>query len=830
MRIFLRRERRRNYIILCTWKMFVVFITLLSIGLSTESGLKKHIRNKWEIHRLCNKIERLLYSFTIAHHTHPHYMTSEELSTKIKYIEDIDKFSIDLKEFNMKKILVMSREELNQNDNDLETILNIIEAITVNIMYINTEEMSDTVFSMLIERVVVITKLYIRGKNWWRKNQNIAQPNGKMEKAETDVSLTKEQEISIKTPKIVIENLSEYIIGDILECIKLHTITILIIKTNRIKNLNLNQFNTKNVDTIICIECGLDLKSIKFPGNDITKSLSVKLYDLPKLISIENSVKDSSIPIALKDLYIDRESFRTLSELADKENAHKSIKKTFKVKNTFIDYVPYTFRELASSSSVPWIETTNITFLTDCNKHVCGHNIISNQFYYLGMLKNLGMLCSNLNGWVDYENFVDKDVLTKKYMYSFKYMQKFIKTVRSITINHFTCPSNSEFRFKIPFFKIDLGKSDEIQEVIDEFQKKYDMLCPHVYYRDIHVLGYNAPKKWFNVMVNTFRWLGQEIQIDSLSFHDMKEPSNSNVKKERPPSIGLPKLKFILTELYFYNSEISFIKHMLEHYNYTPEATILIDCHKIEEKDFLYLYEKTKQYGFSKIILKNASKIVENMCKNPDQIDPDLKSKLMISKGKPEYHIALFDIIDCLPLQIGAVFSAHFCELIENSFPNVSMKVKNKDSYYVVSRSMKEACDELSKVMKDLEIDFLLRLDIFICNYCSNNDSFTTIEQLSRLVSLINNTFNKLTSLTILNIRMKKEEYKKIRTLNALIGPTNNHGLQGMFLRGYIIDDGKEEKPALSTQQREEPCLHEEVETSGKEKLETLNHWIKRYL
>ncbi|KAI5176393.1 hypothetical protein NEFER01_2263, partial [Nematocida sp. LUAm1] len=847
MKIFLRRERRRNYTIPCTWKVFVVFITLLSIGLSTESCLEEegYISNGRSESSKSSKIvydkivDVLMDNFNIEHSMYPYCISRKNLYTIIEYIEDIGKYSIDLKEFEI-RIILGNEEKLNQINKDLETILKRIDTIKVNIMYIDTEKVSDTIFSMLIERVVAVTELCIGGEYWWKKHQNISVLNDNMEKTEIDVSLTKKQEKSIEISQIVIHQVSEWIIGDILEYVKIYTIKTLVIKTDRMKHLRLNQFNAKNADTIIYIEWGYLLESIIFPGNDITRSLSVKLYDLPKLKSVENIFMNSSIAVELKNLYIDRATFKALSlelssevELSAKENEHKPIKKIFLAQNTFIEYAPYTFQELASDCSVPWIETVNMTFLTECDRHVCELREVSNQPYYLTMLKNIGINCLKFCG---YDVFVDRDQSKNKSQYSVIFIQKLIKPPGIIMKNHFVCPSKSEGRIKISFLKIDLEESDKIQEVINEFQKKYDMLYSHAHYIDIHIHGCKEPNNWYDVMVNAFRWLGQEIKIDNLSFRSMKNLTNSDEKKEepRPSSIELPKIKFILSNLYFYDSEISFIKHILDNYSYAPEATILIDCHKIEEKDFWDLCEKIeKEHEFSKVILKNAPKIIEKVCKKPDQIDPSLKNKFMISKGKPEYRVSLSDIADCISLKTSTLFSTNLFELKKNILKNASTDISNNNKkvfYCLVSSSMQEACDGLSKVMKErggeIEIDSLLYLDIFIYNYCSNDDSFTTIEQVSRLIKLINKVFKKLATLTILNLRMKEKEYKNIKTLNALIDPTNKHGLQGVFLRGYIINDDEEEETVLCIKQKKEPCLHDKVEASGKEALETLDYRI----
>ncbi|KAI5171091.1 hypothetical protein NEFER03_0493 [Nematocida sp. LUAm3] len=839
MKIFLRRERRRNYTTLCTWKMFVVFITLLSIGLSTESDLEESTSSdssksseSSEIDIDYEKISKVLIdNFDINPSGYIYNISWGELSTTIQRIENTDKFSIDLEEFDIKKI-ISNEEKLNQNSDSLEAILRRIETITVNVMHIDTEKVTDKLFSMLIERIVVTTEICISGGCWKKGVNDKAQSSDKMETNETDVSSTKEQAISIEIPRIVIHQFSEWFIEDILECIKIYTIKTLVITNNNIRNLNLEQFSAKNVNTVIHIEYSLCLESIVFPGNDITKSLSVKLYGLPNLKSVGNRIGDPSIAIELKSLWVDKESFRALLlGLAFRVNAHKSINNIFMVQNTFIDYAPYTFKEPTSKSSVSWIETVNITFLTECNRHISQFNKANAQPYYLNMLKSIGINCSRYCG---YKNFVDKNQTTKKYMDSINSMETLTKSNRVLMMNYFSCPSNSEYCRKIPFFRIDLEKSKEIQKIIDEFQKKHDMLYLHAHHTNIQVRGYNAPNIWFSVLVNAFKWLGQEIRIDNLSFHGMNELSNLDVKKEesKPSSIELPKIMFILTKLCFYSSEVSFIKYMLEHYNYTPEATILIDCHKIEKKDFLDLCEKIREHEFSKVILRNAPKIVEKLRLNPDQIDPDLKNRIMLSKGKPEYCVPLSTIIDCISLSTTTAFSLHFSKLIRNRLECASMEIDSsyETSCYLVSRSVKEACDGLSEVMekKDMEICFILYLNVFIYNYCSNDDSFTTIEQLDRLVSLINKVFKKLESLSVLNIRMKENEYKNIKTLNTLIDPLDIYRLKkGIFLRGYIINDEEEEKTALSTQQKNESCLHEEVETSEEEKLETLNYRIE---
>ncbi|KAI5173339.1 hypothetical protein NEFER03_2259 [Nematocida sp. LUAm3] len=839
MRIFLRRERRRNYTILCTWKVFVVFITLLSIGLSMESGLEESTSSdsskSSEIDIDYERITKVLMNnFNIPRYKKLYCISWDELYTNIKRIENTNQFSIDLKELNIKKV-ISNEERINQNSESLETILKRIDTIKVKIMYIDTEEVSDVVFSMLIERVVVATELCISGECWWMRTQNTVQSNGKMETNEIDVSLTKKQKkTSIEIPRLIIEKFSECIIEDILEYVKIYTIKTLVIKTDSIKKLTLSQFRAKNVDTVICIQCGSCLESIVFPGNNITKSLSVKLYGLPELKSVKNSIGDSSIPIALKDLYIDRATFKALSlELAAREDARKPINKIFMAQNTFIDYAPYTFQELASDSSIPWIETETVRFLSECDRHDGKLSETIKQSHYLSLLKTIGIQCSVFHGYDVFDTRRRDYEKQGKTWISIYTIQK-VKITDSTRKRSFECGSKYRDYLDIYFFKIDLEESKEIQKIIDEFQKLYDMLYAHIYYEGIHILGSKAQNIWFNVLTNTFRWMGQEIRMNDLSFYGMKKLTNSDVKKEKPgpSSIELPKIKFNLTKLCFYDSEISFIKHMFDNYSYTPETTILIDCHKIEEKDFWDLCEKIRKHGFSKVILENSSKIVESMCKNSDQIDLDLRSKIMISKGKPEYLVSLSDIIDCMSLPTSTVFFTHISKLMSNPFRRVSMEAKNKkkDSYCLVSRTMGEACDALSEVMKErgkgMKIDSLLCLDIFIYNYCSNDDSFATIEQVSRVVSLINQIFKKLNTLSLLNLRMKEKEYQNIKTLNTLTYPINKHGLKGLYMRGYIINDDDEEETVLCIKQKKEPCLHDKVEASGKETLETLDYRI----
>ncbi|KAI5172942.1 hypothetical protein NEFER03_1948 [Nematocida sp. LUAm3] len=339
----------------------------------------------------------------------------------------------------------------------------------------------------------------------------------------------------------------------------------------------------------------------------------IALFESPMLQVI--NTRDTSTPtIIVKDLCIDGPTFISLvtaymlglEKDGIQSEGDNPVRQVLVVENLHLYEMPYTFTKTHDVLS-PWIKAKNVTiYIEHCDK--CGipiENIVSEQCTK-ETLANIGIQCEDDPVYASFTNPVKLEDKAKC-------SKRFIDEIgcKDIELIRLKCPNNyNSTLYSASFFlDIDLNNSKKIQNAIDEFQKRHNMVSIHAKYFVINIHGSNSPKSDISLIESIFKCLGPRIKAYSLCFYDMKEFVEINVpiQSQDLSFIILPKRTLIMDEFCFYNSDIGFIGNMLNSYH-IPDIGIYIDGKEKNKKDIKALKLEAMNKKAASIATKEEEK------------------------------------------------------------------------------------------------------------------------------------------------------------------------------------------------------------------------------
>ncbi|KAI5172342.1 hypothetical protein NEFER03_1456 [Nematocida sp. LUAm3] len=653
MKGILKREKRRNHEIIYTWKIFIAIMMLFSVVLSTETNRDGSTEAK-TIDTMCpivndnnehntsinkeagtkNKssdsvynlygnmyekkgIAKILLNYFYIKLQTSKYITSEhnviavkDLCRMMKYVKEEELYYIDLKHCYVTSD-GYGLEPLNYEM--VDELLKKIGGIRCKFLYIN-KYVPLKFIEVLIRIIVVDWCLYIDCSNWnLRDSYTHGVSNNTECKLRNILSKTEWDEPTLCS--LSLTNCCDTTIKTILNCIGTRKIEEIVIDSSSMQEIDVKRINIINE----CFFVLLNMASIKrIPFLEVKEKLSINSKSAPSNASSDsNAVKDS--------LRLDRATLKSLVN-AYKETETMSERKVLQVKNLHLEYMPYTFQEIASVSHSPWIRIENLIIHADIcnNRDACDfcnncdfcdiHKeelIIEENL--LNIVKKMGIQYLTTPCYEivksDSKYWSNKSVLLRPII---KNMPEIAGKVHNIH----QCCYNKHAVYIISPFEIHLEYFKEHQQTLANFQSKHDIISAYMKYDyiTIHGTGSESPENDIILLDDIIKCGGPRIKLYALAFHNMDGVNDLDTKDKNTqitqPSI-LPKTKFVLSELYFYYSKVDFIISMLTKYSYAPDASIYIDCENIETEDVVRFCQKILKHKFFKIFLENAAKLIK---------------------------------------------------------------------------------------------------------------------------------------------------------------------------------------------------------------------------
>ncbi|KAI5173299.1 hypothetical protein NEFER03_2236 [Nematocida sp. LUAm3] len=804
---------RRRYAIEHTWRMFVVFMVLLNMfirtEISTENNMKvcakdaiytsrnSLLKNSKKLRKYSMKdaLERntqvsasektkgkkkkmeiakaLLNSFYISQDSHypsKNRLSIEDLCVKTRYYEG--KYYIDLKG------CLIGEDTYNtdiSNYMNLEKALEEIGGIGCTGLKLDTHgRISFDLAKMLFEKTIVEERLCMHSiplKSTYSPNDTAM---ASTQKLPLELGWKRYSPIALS-----IRNCPEIVTETILKWGSSYKIKELVVQKSDVKKLDLSE-------TMLTQECSIalenlpNLKRIMLSGGENTESPRVK-SKLPIRLAkkVLNFLRDifSSATI-VHTLSLDRNTFKSLA-ISYKACPDASLKDSLKVKNLHLDYAPYTFQKIAGFSP-PWIQTQKVFFHVECRD---GWGIrreeVMSEKYSLKTLKSLGISCSELPF---YESISSRH-LYSKYTASDKFIKSIANTKDQNTPLFFLCLKKSSYCSIRSPFRIDLENSKKIQEAIKTFQSKYDVIYIREHYRKLDIFGSITQTDDPKLLEKIFKCMGQRIEVDTLSFHNMEGSVGKNPREQESLHIEVSISRFILKKLKFHNSQEDFIRSMLTAYSYSPGAKIYIDCKSLKEEDLWSLCQEAVEHSFSEIILENAPNPIQDIYKLSNPSWHSMNNQIHIYINDQKWLVKHLLFSRHLFLKRCILSHAYFYGLTtEKEHQDVFRKKSKKNiRHSLTCSSIEEASVVLKKVLRP--VCFVTHLNIFM-RY-SRTSPPTTIAELAAFICKLRAVFIETETLCIFNLKIREEKKEGLSSLREVLCTGVDFGLNRVFLRDY---------------------------------------------
>ncbi|KAI5173078.1 hypothetical protein NEFER03_2056 [Nematocida sp. LUAm3] len=812
MKIYLKKERKKTYPVERVWKIFMLFMHLLTVVLST----KLRTTNSVEINAINNTVSKISYTrkhelgiigknnieaklaqmtplnklemaevlldyFSIqkdaecATISEYDYLTIDGLSKKMEYNKKNCQYYIDLVDFVVKK---KPYSPIQYRYRALNKALKGIEEIRCKKMIIDSF-IPMLLVKVFIRKIVVESRLNIDGLGW----VNIPTETYKIANTITHSlhdALSKFVGKPLPSIKVSLVNCHGSTIQTILSWAAAYTIKEISIRHSNTKSLNFQKVNiAQNYSIRLC---------------NVSKIARIVLPEMKKEQPMQPITQKDSIASDLniieKSLYLDRATFKSL---VTAHKAAKLIKEILQVKNLYLDYEPYTFQEISAIDCSSWIQTKHliihIEFCTACNIHI-KDLIVQNRL--LKAVKSMGIGYTKM--------FLDKNrtgifrKCSRKYIFTYNF-------IVAITNMHFqenisTRYFCSHINYSISSFYIYMKDFQKIQETISKFQENYDMTTVFVQYESVHIYGYKSKlaKNDSNLLESIFKCMGPRIKINILDFYDMEGRDISNTQKQESMSSIVPKTMFILACLRFHNSQASFILAMLNKYKYAPKCRVYIYCKDIKKENIWKICQEILKHQFTSIYIEDRSDIIMEAQKTDYPSKYMNNNNLSIPKSDLRWllHYPLF--LKLVFQEEEPTFSlAYLSQLIVKQKKTQQQDVCSTPSESIIHHrlmcySVAEACNQLSDFSE--KIFFITHLEILI--YTPAQSSFTTFVDLVRLIMTIKDIFVYVEELVLFNLRIKEEEEKLVTAiLDAHIYVRKRHSLTAIYMDGYVLVDGQ---------------------------------------
>ncbi|KAI5173305.1 hypothetical protein NEFER03_2239 [Nematocida sp. LUAm3] len=836
MEIFLKKERRKKHTLGCSWTVYVVLLSLVfntamctsgRAGMDAKNNTSRSMMNPkttiqgFDGTKSAEKEKEkreiaatLIYYFDILPKGSFNYLTTDTLYPKIKHISPAQYVYIDLSGHDMISVLT---SPLTFNEAyDLERIIEKIEAIRCRGVCVDSK-LSFKVAEMLIERMLVdneinTSELYSVSNDPHLPNPvNIININRQRILSEVGWKVSKHIRLSIEgCPKNAIES--------ILNMVQNNIIGSLVIKDSSIDVIDLKKHNISEECCVVLVNL-LDIKEISLQveekeeiEEEKEKKEKVERKEVKKLevgekvdeVQFKTSFKEmaqemlkiidmywSDSKEIRKSLYLDRNTFKTLAQ-AYKKLQNVSVRKVLQVKNLYLDYVPYTFQEVADLSCGLWIQATTVIIRAEyCDECGIQKEDIMIESDFLETFSNIGVECSRFLVARDIIEF-KKWELDDEDAYFHRHIKTFLFSPKILSEEFEQC-TNHHKKYLIYQFIIHLKNSKEIQKVIEEFQKKRDMETVYIYYKYISIQGYEECEEGVKLIEDIFKCMGQRIKVDLLRFYNIKESIGLDAQKQDSPCLLVPKTKFILKDLQFSNTEEAFIIRILDKYTYSPNATILVEYSGTTKRDIYSLIRKILNHQFFMIYIKNIFNVLEEIQQIDYPFKPTQPNDLTIGK----------DILQLLlqyPLFFNLLFQGEDHTLSPGYLSQfVEEKEKNKQDqdifrrrntvviqHYLICYSIEEACKNLNGFSQT--ICSITHLEIFM--FSLSTKYFTTFKEVCSLIGLVKDIFVCVKKLTFFNLRVKEEQEEEVLSgLYEFIYTKKKHTLISIALEACVIVD-----------------------------------------
>ncbi|KAI5171428.1 hypothetical protein NEFER03_0787 [Nematocida sp. LUAm3] len=813
MEIFLKREKRRTYIIAYAWKILVALIMLLS----TMYGIEDFLEESANIEEEKNKIIDVLmsnFNIFITSANHDYYLDVHYLYLRIKHIDmDINsagKYYIDLEGYDITR---NGHRPKRFDYNSVQNILKTIGAIRCRRLYIG-QDIPLKVTKMLIERTAIEKNIEIYGN--FKENIDFGASFLNCTTCHLRKKILGQLNWNITNPiSISIGWCPWEFIEDFLE----KWIGVREIKQIYVYHSNIDKIDFQKLKMAEGCSIGLEdfphTKKIVLPKEAMIMYKYIRLLSLPNLEKISN-IRNIYYGRTIDNLSLDKSSFKALIK-AYRECI--SLENFLLVKALHLFCMSRTFQEVWGKS-FPWIIAEKIIIYIEYCKF-CGISKEEDMVYYSPeAIKTMdiryleGPVYKNIAN--DIAKFLDKRMQSRIFLKRIEGMSVQISTRFFKCQNYITSENNYA---RLPQLKIYLKNSKSIQEAIEEFQKSYNTLCVHAHYSMLDIDGFEAIKEDTKVLRKMFTCMGARIKVDMLRFHNVKGSIDEEVSEEKLIFVDPPKIMFAVQSVEFYNSKVSFIRSMFTKYIYPPGVTVVIDCMGIKKEEDLWgLFPRMIRKELFEVKLMNTEKIMEDLHKNGCSID----KKLLDSENNPVLPIGNLKWAKKTPYIINSIFSkkntissAHLSKLARESLKE-SKKTKNRKElfHFLVSNSVEEAYRELKRCMKT--VYHVVWVGIYIYDLDTNNASIDS--GLLSWVGMLKEVFVDLEVLCILNLMIQEHEVK-CWNISHVVDPLKNMcRLQDVVLKHYTLIDeqGKDITTQLDYKERIVKCY------SGEEILDKL--------
>ncbi|KAI5171424.1 hypothetical protein NEFER03_0783 [Nematocida sp. LUAm3] len=711
----------------------------------------------------------------------------EEIYKQIEYRDSL--YTVDLKDYPF-MVVAQNQDCILEHWKDLRKMLVETRAIRCHSIYIcnNDDErpISFTIVKMLIERVVVIDMLRIKGiisdvdKECVCSSSHVEEftmPNAPLG---TVWSESNPMWLSLK-------NCSNEIFETIMKHYNTRPFRSIFFSNLNIKKFDLGSIIMHQPIDILFIDL-LELESIVFsPAAGIVfKSIYLNgLPQLKELVGIYSFLSTGHTQI--KSLNIDENLFRFCGRIFTEEIA-ASQGSMLEIEDLRFINMPFTSKKIESLFSSPWIRVKYLYIQVKPRTCYMDDEDIQ-KMYTLEVIARMGVFL--LEGYMYSSNLnllKDIDIETNAFLKSIAINSLEFGNMEIECSGMDNMVKDDKITCRAPHLYIYLRRSEEIQEAIKKFQEEYDTLCVHVGYSQIIIDGLFASENYAEVFGKLLSCMGHGITVDHLYFYNMEDFIWINIQEEVKEYLKARKYKFIFKKLYFKNCKVDFIRNMLTQYSYSPDGRICIDYTGIKEEEIWSLFRDLANYQFSSITIRNASKLVQRMIQRGYLVKSIIKNELVLEMGSIQWFAENLFITECIfsnnftlsPIHLSTLASKH---------QESSKKSEEQERlcHLLVGRSVTEACAEL----KDFStiIENIAYLDILMCN--SDCTSFTTVEELSAFIKMLKGIFVDVKVLSIFNLRIKEEETHKLSELNALVDIKGEHKLKNIFLRKYKIDNAQ---------------------------------------
>ncbi|KAI5178083.1 hypothetical protein NEFER01_1261 [Nematocida sp. LUAm1] len=711
--------------------------------------------------------------------------TLKDICAHITYTDPL--YSVDLKDYSF-MLLTQMKHIKTEDWMILEKVLEKICVIRCHTLRLHNETLEKAIpyriVKMLIDRAIVTNVLEIYGPVAGMLSGKDAYNPHSMGINKQNMLLNTSWE-EVASMELILRSCSNETVEMILEHYSTRALEIIIFEDLNIKRLDLNRILMSNTLNIILRNL-LEIESIVFPDISNMDCGVIDLYDMPQLREMPGAYKFLSTNRIEFQLDLDAHIFGLCGKAFAEEIA-SSQEKVLEVEKIILTDMPPTYKEIEKLFSSPWIVVKNILIQTALRSCYTSDEDVQ-ALYTLDIISRMGICLLDVDGQNSYVTSLPYqiDIDTCEFLKRITTNSSAFNSMMIDCSRLFYADKNDNIECTAPPLYIHLRRSEEIQEAIEKFQEKYDILCVHIGYSEIIIDGLLAPENWAEVLVRLLSCMGHGITVDHLYFCNMKEPIEIDAQETLEECFKARKHKFILKKLYFTSCNVGFIQSILAKYSYDSKTRVYIDYNDIKEEEIWSLFRELANCQFSKVILRNASIIIEKLQEKGYSLECMERNALVLRIRSLQWFVNHIHITKCMFLKDFTLSAPYLSRLaLENQTVSKENKEQKEIYHFLISGSIAETCAKLKEFSTTVRC--IMYVDVLI--HDSTLNLFATIDELSTFIGIVKRIFVDMVALCIFNLGIKKEEIEHLHRLDVHIDTEENCKLKCILLRKYNAFD-----------------------------------------